>query len=63
MVSEPDHGAIATGTGFRVHFSKTTNARQASIQTLTARIHSAFSSVVNALHSLRIAGFVQVHFS
>jgi hypothetical protein len=33
--------------------------RMAIERTLTARIHSVFSCVLNALHSLRIAGFVQ----
>lgn len=29
------------------------------LRTLTARIHSAFWLVVSALHSLRMAGFLQ----
>ena len=40
-------------------FRRTASARKIFTRTLTARIHSAFSSVRNALHSLRIAGFVQ----
>jgi hypothetical protein len=63
MGSEPGHEAIATGTRFQICFRKTTNMRRASIRTLIARIQFAFSSVVNFLHSLRIAGFVQVQFS
>jgi hypothetical protein len=63
MGSEPSHGAIATGTGHQICFRKMTIVRCASRHTLIARIHSAFSSVVNVLHSLRIAGFVQVQFS
>jgi hypothetical protein len=37
----------------------TANAKEILIRTLTALIHSAFSSVLNALHSFRTTGFVQ----
>ena len=63
MGSVPGREAFATGTGIRKCFSKTVNVGRASIPTLIARIHSAFSSVVSALHSFRIAGFVQVQLS
>jgi hypothetical protein len=61
MELEPGHEAVATSTGFRICFSKMVKVRPpSSIRTLTARIHSAFSSVVIALHSFRTTGFVQV---
>ena len=63
MGSDLGHEPPETSTEFRICFSKTVNVRRTSIRTLMARIQSAFSSVVNALHSLRIAGFVQVQFS
>ncbi len=40
-------------------FRRTASVGKIFTRTLTARIHSAFSSVRNALHSFRIAGFVQ----
>ena len=58
MGSEPCHEAAATSTVFQICFNKMTNLRWMYIRTLIARIHSAFSLVLNALHSLRTAGFV-----
>ncbi len=59
MGSEPSHEAILTSTGFRILHEKGDNVGGVSIRTLTARIQSAFSSVLNALHSFRTAGSVQ----
>jgi hypothetical protein len=61
MGSEPNHEAVLTSTGlcYEYCFSKVTDLRGVSLHTLTARIHSAFSSVLNALHSLRTAGSAQ----
>ncbi len=61
MGSEPSHEAVLISTESEYRFSETTNLRRVSILTLTARIHSTFSSVLNVLHSLRTAGFVQGH--
>jgi hypothetical protein len=61
MGSEPGHEAVATSTGFRICFSEMIDVR--SIRTLIARIHSALSSVVIALHSLRTTGFVHGYFT
>jgi hypothetical protein len=63
MGSEPSHEAAVTSTGFRICIRKTTNARRVSMRTFTARIHSTFSSVLSALHSLRTIGFVHEHSS
>jgi hypothetical protein len=41
------------------HVRKTTDVEErVTIRTLSARIHSPFSSLLNALHSFRISGFV-----
>ena len=59
MVPNLGHEAGVTGTTTR-RPHKNGNYVGWALRTLTARIHSAFSLVLNALHSLRIAGLVQV---
>ena len=63
MESESSHEVAVTSTRFRACINKTSDLRRLSIRTLIARIHSAFSSALNALHSLRMAGFVHEHSS
>ena len=55
------HEAVVTGTVDEDRMSIQSES-VAILRTLTARIHSAFSCVLNALHSLRMAGFVQERF-
>jgi hypothetical protein len=60
MAPKLGHGAGETGTAPEDRVSITTMRREAPIiiRTLTARIHSAFSQVLNCLHSLRMAGLL-----
>jgi hypothetical protein len=59
MAPGPSHEAALTSTKIVRIFFLQDDAGVLSILTLTARIHSAFSLVLNALHSFRTAGFVQ----
>jgi hypothetical protein len=59
MESRPSHEAGGTGTVTRIHLGMIANARESLVRTLTALIHSAFSLVLNVLHSFRTTGFVQ----
>jgi hypothetical protein len=53
------HEVGGTGTVPGIPPQNDRNARGNLIRTLTALIHSAFSLVLNALHSFRTTGFVQ----
>jgi hypothetical protein len=59
MVQEPGREAVFLRTGFGISLQQDDQCGEVAIRTLSARIHSAFSSVLNALHSFRNSGFVQ----
>jgi hypothetical protein len=57
--SKQDHEASETDTAVGRKNEHRKYVRFVAVRTLTAPIHSAFSWVLSALHSLRMAGFMQ----